>query len=159
MRAGVQVKMAIKMTTGERLSQQPTTKKLSEADAKSAVYISVFGNLRRSLLPNRKLYGKALVDGVALFDAMDRDANGSVSHSEFKAAMKRLGLFSDKQVRSMLDVLDQRGNGFFQCSDLMYHLHGKSIMDSVRRAISSQREVNGKLLTDARAAFDAIDTE
>lgn len=135
-------------------------KKFSKSETANLAYVNLFGSIRKALKPGRKLYGKDIPDGLSLFDAMDKDGDGSVDHDEFHVALKRLGLgITPQQVTQMLAVLDNNGDGSVTCAEFMYHLHGKSVLDVVRRAISVNGEMNGEALTDTRAAFNAMDED
>ena len=104
--------------------------------------------------------GHGITDTKKLFEAMDRDGDGTLDYEEFETALERLGVagLSDEQVGVLLGALDRDGSGEIEYGEFVQQLHMKSL-DRLRRIMADKRQMNGLTIKDTRSLFAQMDTD
>ena len=132
-----------------------TTHELSASEKVARQADNVFRQIKKLMSGKRKLYGKKLSDAQQIFETMDKDGGGFLSHSEFGTALGRLGLgLSEKQVEEVLAVVDADGSGTVEYAEFIALLGGED--DGKVWRVHEQQGGQGAAKVDAAQWRDGL---
>ena len=84
----------------------------------------VINVVRKVFAHNRMLYGESESHTMKMFSQMDRQKKGYLSGLDLKRGMKKLGLdLSDNQVQTLIQEIDDNGDGLIQPDELSRAIH------------------------------------